>query len=193
MHPVGHRVAHCAASRASRPQIAHLPARHTENKSRTTPSSQVQCLAVDAQGRLLLTGDESGAICARFLCHARDDSTGVDHGCTLRSQALEGEGRARICAGGGSAKVLQGAHEGGVLAMSHVRGDAGGSAEDIKSSSMLFVSGGIGELPAWPVWRGRRDGTPERTDGLAHQLHLSKIAAVIAGTAVKILTKHLHD
>lgn len=111
---------------------------------------QVQCLSIDSRGELLLTGDESGVICLRLL-HSRHSSSqghqGVQ-GTACRSQELGAEGETGSGAGGGGggvAKVLKGAHEGGVLAISHVEGSLRLAEDGTASSSALFVSGGKGE------------------------------------------------
>lgn len=107
----------------------------------TVPNDeQVQCLAVDGRGILLLTGDESGTICARLL-HGRH-SDGGDRGKAYQSQSL---GEEVASEGDVVAKVVGGAHEGGVLAMSHVEGSLREEADGSGESSTLFVSGGVGE------------------------------------------------
>lgn len=109
---------------------------------------------MDDRGELLLTGDESGTICARLL----HSSSPGDHegsqdmgrrsrefGVGERSRGEGGGGRG----GGGIAKVVDGAHAGGIQAISHVEGSyAEGSSnsagDGIRDSSALFVSGGKG-------------------------------------------------
>lgn len=94
-------------------------------------TSQVGCLSIDSWGELLVTGDESGAICARLLHRS-------GHGAAYRSSSVEGESSG-VGGGGGVTRVVREAHSGDVLAVSHVEGGAG------DDGSSLFVSGGKGE------------------------------------------------
>lgn len=112
---------------------------------------QVQCLSIDSRGTLLLTGDESGVICVRRLYgrHSSISSQG-DQGVqdtADRSKNLGAEGGLDSGGEGGVAKVIKGAHDGGVLAITHVDGSlrATEDGKEFGSSSALFVSGGKGE------------------------------------------------
>lgn len=97
----------------------------------------MRCLAIDNLGNFLLTGDESGAICARFLSRLKPND--VDYGSTYRNIGLGqtlGEGGVRLVAG---------AHEGAVLAISHIFGSLKGADDQSEERSVLFVSGGVGK------------------------------------------------
>lgn len=158
---------------------------------------QVRCLSIDSLGQLLLTGDESGSICVRLL-HPRDanDSSTSSTPSRVRVAKNTANRRKELGAGavaegvrvgvgigagsgggggGGVAKVLEGAHAGDVLAISHVEGSLSMSPSEGLSEeqtgagggrSSLFVSGGKGEE------QGRKKGqagyiTMERENGRA--------------------------
>lgn len=112
---------------------------------RTFP--QVQCLTIDSVGELLLTGDESGTICARLL-HSRSspgNHQGLqDTGRRSRELGVEGGLHSGGGGGGGVAKVVDGAHAGGIQAISHVEGSSRSVESKTGESSALFVSGGKG-------------------------------------------------
>lgn len=104
----------------------------------------MQCLAIDSEGSLLVTGDEKGVICVRLL-HQADDSDG--HHASFprdRERATSGSN------GDGTTVAFAAAHEGGVLAVSHVHRDAragvnggrGITGRGDDENGMLFVSGG---------------------------------------------------
>ncbi|CAN0497695.1 unnamed protein product, partial [Ectocarpus sp. 8 AP-2014] len=95
---------------------------------------QVRCLSIDRRGELLVTGDESGAICARLLHHSGNRS---GDGTAYGSSSVEG-GSSGGSGGGGVVEVVREAHSGEVLAISHVEGGAG------DDDPALFVSGGKG-------------------------------------------------
>lgn len=118
----------------------------------------------------MLTGDESGSICIRLL-HPRHLTNSSRQGgrggeeeeedTVYRNQGVgavdvnvaDSLGLGRLEAdrgGGGVAKVLEGAHAGGVLAISHVKGSLrlSLSADEGRAGgrwASLFVSGGKGE------------------------------------------------
>lgn len=110
-------------------------------------------MAIDNRGSLLVTGDESGAIFARILHHRNSksahqppqrDRDGTQFGGGRSSSGNTGDGNA-------TAVASAAAHEGGVLAVSHVddrpsriSGNEDSDSEP-KDEEMLFVSGGQGE------------------------------------------------
>lgn len=105
---------------------------------------QVQCLAIDAQGSLLLTGDESGTLCARLLNRRHGDGDTNTRTTQYRNRVPGSKGTPDGPDGHVCVKV-EGAHEGGILAMTHVEGKLRGEAGEAGGGFALFVSGGIGE------------------------------------------------
>lgn len=103
----------------------------------------MQCLAIDAKGSLLLTGDESGTLCARLLNRNHGDGDTNTQNASYRNR---GPGSKATPDGHGCVK-LEGVHEGGVLSISHVEGKLRreGEGEEARDGFALFVSGGIGE------------------------------------------------
>lgn len=103
----------------------------------------MRCLAIDSRGVLLLSGDESGTMCARLLHRGSDGiHPGSHHGSAYPSERPVGEGALEVDV---AAKVVRSAHEGGVLAVSHVEGSFRPAEGDTGGSSALFISGGEGE------------------------------------------------
>lgn len=100
---------------------------------------QVQCLAIDVKGILLVTGDESGALCARILPQTR--------GIQNASRRHRGGG---VSQGGGDDSAVvtfAAAHEGGVTAVCHVDRSCGAGDEGQERNGiidMVLVTGGAG-------------------------------------------------
>lgn len=104
----------------------------------------MQCLAIDAQGSLLLTGDESGTLCARLLNRRHGDGDTNTRTTQYRNRVL-GSKVTPDGPDGHSCVKVEGAHEGGILAMTHVEGKLRGEEGEAGGGFALFVSGGIGE------------------------------------------------
>lgn len=82
-------------------------------------------------------------MCARLL-HRRGNGShhSNHHGSAYPSERPAGEGALEVDV---AAKVVRTAHEGGVLAVSHVEGSFRLAEDDARGSSALFISGGDGE------------------------------------------------
>ena len=81
-------------------------------------------------------------MCARLLHRGHGSPHASHHGSAYPGERPVGEGALEVDV---AAKVVRTAHEGGVLAVSHVEGSFRLAEGDTGGSSALFVSGGDGE------------------------------------------------
>ncbi|CAM9837402.1 unnamed protein product [Pylaiella littoralis] len=142
------------------------------------------CLSIDSRGTLLLTGDESGVICVRRLYgrHSSISSQGDQGVQDTADRSLGAEGGLDSGGEGGVAKVIKGAHDGGVLAITHVDGSlrATEDGKEFGSSSALFVSGGKGGIVR--VWRATSLIQWRRqTGGVETTVHVDLVKDMLVG------------
>lgn len=90
----------------------------------------------------MLSGDESGTICARLLQFKSNEDGNEDPYNPYTRRLLDND---EGLDGDGSAYVVAGVHEGGVLVVRHVQGSFRVDEGDVERWSSLFLSGGVGE------------------------------------------------
>ncbi|CAM9608394.1 unnamed protein product, partial [Sphacelaria rigidula] len=123
----------------------------------------VQCLAIDGEGRLLVTGDENGVICARLLHQADGRVANGHHASCPRDR----EGASLGSDGDGTTVASAAAHEGGVFAVSHVRRD-----------TRVGVKGGRGDVVR--LWMATYEDVQHGT-GSAARLSLNILTEMHVG------------
>lgn len=161
---------------------------------------------MDSLGQLLVTGDDSGSICARLL-HPRESSNSA----ASRAESARGTGDTAYpsqefgavvvaggaelgagsgSGGGGVAKVVEGAHKGDVLAIRHVEGSLRMSTSMSRSEGLsegLSEDEGGAEA-SWSslfVSGGKGEGLSEemtRAQGQARAHGRAREGATIGGT-----------